>query len=311
MWAYAMVAPGRLERVEAPVPDVVPGRVLVKLAAGGICGSDLPSFLGKRNPFVDFFGAPGFPLHEVVGEVVDGDLPAGTRVVGWAEGHRGLAEYFLARVDNVLEIDGELRDADATVIQPLCTVLHALDRLGDVAGRHVAVLGQGPIGILFSHALKARGARVTGVDRVDRRELRFGVDEVVWGDATDWAASLADDGPEIVVEAIGHQAGTLEAAVEAVAPGGVVLAFGVPDESHYSFPFARFFRKNATLIAGVTTDRRHALAAARDHLGEHPALLAPYVTDVFAIEQAQAAFECAIAPAPGRLKVVLDVAASR
>ena len=62
---------------------------------------------------------------------------------------------------------------------------------------------------------------------------------MVWGDAADWAAALGDDGPEIVVEAIGHQAGTLEAAVEAVAPGGVVLAFGVPDETHYSFPFAR------------------------------------------------------------------------
>jgi threonine dehydrogenase-like Zn-dependent dehydrogenase len=162
MWAYAMTAPGRLERVEAPLPEIAPGRVLVKLHAGGICGSDLPSFLGKRNPFVDFYGSPGFPLHEVVGDVVDGDLPAGTRVVGWPEGHLGLAEYFLARVDNVLEIDGELSATDATVIQPLCTVLNALDRLGDVAGRHVAVLGQGPIGILFSHALKARGARVTG-----------------------------------------------------------------------------------------------------------------------------------------------------
>ena len=102
MWAYAMVAPGRLERVEARVPEVADGRVLVRLEAGGICGSDLPSFLGKRNPFVDFYGDPGFPLHEVVGEVHQGALPAGTRVVGWAEGHLGLAEYFVARVDNIL-----------------------------------------------------------------------------------------------------------------------------------------------------------------------------------------------------------------
>src|SRR5215207_2796088 len=100
MWAYAMTAPGRLERVEAPVPQVARGLVLVRLHAGGICGSDLPSFRGRANPFVDFYGEPGFPLHEVVGEVVEGDLPAGTRVVGWADGHRGLAEYFLARADN-------------------------------------------------------------------------------------------------------------------------------------------------------------------------------------------------------------------
>ena len=67
-----------------------------------------------------------------------------------------------------------------------------------------------------------------------------------------------------------------------------------------------FFRKNATLIAGVTTDRRAALAAARDYLREHRALLADYVTNVFGVEQAQAAFELAAEPAPGRLKVVLD-----
>ena len=280
--------------------------MLVKLHAGGICGSDLPSFLGKRNPFVDFYGSPGFPLHEVVGEVVDGELPVGTRVVGWAEGHLGLAEYFVARVDNVLEIDDELSATDATVIQPLCTVLHALDRLR--RRRRPARRGARPGTDRDPVQPRAEGARGagTGVDRIDRRDLDFGVDEVVWGDAADWAASLGDDGPEIVIEAIGHQAGTLEAAVEAVAPGGVVLAFGVPDETHYSFPFSRFFRKNATLIAGVTTDRRNALAAARDYLREHRDLLAPYVTDVFAVDDAQAAFERAVTPTLGRLKVVLD-----
>ena len=70
-------------------------------------------------------------------------------------------------------------------------------------------------------------------------------------------------------------------------------------KTHYSFPFARFFRKNATLIGGVTTDRRNALAAARDYLNEHRDLLAPYVTDVFEVDDAQAAFERAVAPTSG------------
>src|SRR3954449_576861 len=75
MWAYAITAPGRLERVEAPEPQPrAPGRVLVELKAGGICGSDLPSFHGVRGVFVDGYGEPGFPLHEVVGEVVGGEL---------------------------------------------------------------------------------------------------------------------------------------------------------------------------------------------------------------------------------------------
>jgi threonine dehydrogenase-like Zn-dependent dehydrogenase len=304
-----MTAPGRIERVEAPVPEPGGGRVLVRLLAGGICGSDLPTFRGRGDPFLAGYGEPGFPLHEVVGEVVAGDLPTGTRVVGWAEGHRGLAEYFLARVDEVLQIDGELSAPEATVIQPLCTVLHALDRLPGVAGRRVAVLGQGPIGLLFSHALNARGAFVTGVDRVHRGDVDFGVDDVVWGDAAAWAAGLGAERPEIVIEAVGHQTGTLEAAVNAVAPGGIVLGFGVPDDTHYPFPFAQFFRKNATLLAGVTIDRHDALAAARAYLREHRGLLARYITDVFAVHDAQAAFERAVAPAPGRLKVVLDAGA--
>ncbi len=286
--------------------------MLARLHAGGICGSDLPSFLGRRNPFVDFLGEPGYPLHEVVGEVVDGELATGTRIVGWAEGHHGLAEYFVSRVDAIIALDdGELSDAEATVIQPLCTVLHQLDRIPDVAGRRVAVIGQGPIGLLFSHALKARGAAsVTGVDRVDRSDVAaaFGVDECVWDDAAAWARGLSEDvRPELVVEAVGHHAGPLEAAVDALADGGTVLAFGVPDESHYAFPFTAFFRKHATLLAGAANDRAAALAGARRYLLEHRELLEPYITDVVPIERAQEAFDVAVSPVAGRLKVVLTV----
>src|SRR4051794_25770109 len=194
VWAYAITAPGRLERVETPQPQPGPGRVLVRLLAGGICGSDLPSFVGRRNTFVDFYGRPGYPLHEVVGEVVAGDLPAGTRIVGWAEHHLGLAEYFLARVDAITAID-DFTDVEATVVQPLCTVLHQLDRIPDVRGRRAAVIGQGSIGLLFSHALKARGAAwVTGVDRVDRSDVAAGVggDGAGWDDAAPWARGLEE-----------------------------------------------------------------------------------------------------------------------
>src|SRR4051812_49583502 len=108
MWAYAITAPGRLERVEAQLPEPAAGQVLVRLQAGAICGTDLPSFRGWPDQFVSGLGKPGYPLHEAVGEVVAGELPAGTRVVGWAFAHRGLAEYFLARVDNLLVLDDEL-----------------------------------------------------------------------------------------------------------------------------------------------------------------------------------------------------------
>ena len=139
------------------MPEAGPGRVLVRLRAGGICGSDLPSFLGRRNPFVDSLGAPGYPLHEVVGVT-----ETGARIVGWAEGHKGLAEYFVAHEDQIVELDDELSDVEATVVQPLCTVLHQLDKV-DVAGKRVAVVGQGPIGLALQP--RREGARSGARDR--------------------------------------------------------------------------------------------------------------------------------------------------
>jgi L-iditol 2-dehydrogenase len=314
MWAHKLIAPGQLEAVEAEEPgEPHPGRVVARFEAGGICGSDLPSFLGVRDLLVGAsHGKPGYPMHELVGEVeasAADDLPVGTRVVGWAEGHLGLAEKFTARADWVAALDDELPAVQATVIQPLCTVLYAVRRLGDVRGARVAVIGQGSIGMLFSYVLKAAGAaHVTGVDPIDRRDAAeaFGVDTMEWSSSSAWAASLGDDArPDIVVEAVGHQPATLEHAVEAVAQGGTVLAFGVPDETHYAFPFARFFRKDATLLAGITRDRRQSLAIARDYLVEHREMLDAYITDVFPIAEAQAAFELAVKPTAGRLKVVL------
>ena len=159
--------------------------------------------------------------------------------------------------------------------------------------------------------MKARGAAwVTGVDRVDRRDMAatFGVDEPVWDDGAEWALRLGEAARfDIVVEAVGHQAATLEAAVDAVAPFGTVLAFGVPDESHYSFPFKSFFRKHVTLLAGAAEDRHNSLVIARDYLREHHDLLAPYITEVLPIGQAQEAFDRAVRPMPGQGKIVIAV----
>ena len=315
MWAHRLIAPGRLEAVEVDEPgEPRPGRVVARFEAGGICGSDLPSFLGARDLLVGAsHGEPGYPMHELVGVVEASaaeDLPVGTRVVGWAEGHLGLAERFVARADQVCAIGDELPPVRATVIQPLCTVLYAVRRLGDVSGARVAVIGQGSIGLLFSYALKAAGAaHVTGIDPIDRRDVaRRSV-------STRWSGAPRRHGPRRCATTNGPgswsrrsatRRRTLEDAVEAVAPGGTVLAFGVPDETHYAFPFARFFRKDATLVAGVTRDRRRSLATARDYLLEHRALLDAYVTDVVPVAEAQAAFELAAKPAAGRLKVVLQ-----
>ena len=131
MWAHRLIAPGQLEAVEVDEPgEPRPGRVVARFEAGGICGSDLPSFLGARDSMLGAsHGKPGYPLHELVGEVeasAADDLPVGARVVGWAEWHLGLAEKFVARADHVCRSTTSSRPPSATVIQPLCTVLYAV-----------------------------------------------------------------------------------------------------------------------------------------------------------------------------------------
>lgn len=321
MRAQRLVAPERFELVDVPAPEpeaLAEGQVLVQVLAGGVCGSDLPFFRGGISPDVGpdarEFGTPGFPLHEVAGRVVASrhpDLAVGDDVVGWADRFDGLAELAVCQGDGLHAHDRRWPARTAVLIQPLACVLYALEQVRPVAGRSVAVIGQGPIGLLFSRLAKDAGAaRVVGVDRRDRSALAagFGVDEMVQAASDLWVASLPADGrPDLVVEAIGHQTATLTHAIEAVGFGGEVFYFGVPDELVYPLPMRLFLRKNLTLRSGVTLDRRRVLAAAERHLAEHRELAERYVTDVVPFADAQLAYERAIRPADEQVKVVVEM----
>jgi L-iditol 2-dehydrogenase len=320
MWAETVVAPATCERLEVEPPrldDLAEGQVLLRTLAAGICGSDLPAFLNgalRSDPHPETV-VPGFPLHEVAGEVLasrDPALPVGALVVGWASGRNAGAELVVAEGAGLAPYDAELTPGEAIVLQPLACAIHALKSVRDTAGSCAAVLGLGPIGLLFAHVLKDSGARsVIGVDRVDRSDVAevFGIDELVTMSTARWVAGLTDASPrpDLVVEAVGHQVETLTDAVEAVADLGRILYFGIPEDPVYPFPLEAFLRKNATLTAGYTRDKRQALLDASAYLRRHPGLPAAYVTHTVAMKDYQRAFELAVRPARGRLKVVLVV----
>ncbi len=107
MWSYRLVAPFTFEKTDVlrilagiarrrPGAAAVPGR--------GICGSDLPGFRGAKGRLPGDTGAraaekDGFPIHEIVGEVIASRHPShhpGDRVVGWASGFDGLMEQVVA-----------------------------------------------------------------------------------------------------------------------------------------------------------------------------------------------------------------------
>ncbi|WP_163505053.1 zinc-dependent alcohol dehydrogenase [Fodinicola acaciae] len=312
MWAWRQPAPYEFERVDVPEPDPADlgaGAVLARFRAGAICGSDLPPFTGVHNLEFPQTGMLGAPLHEFVGDVVFSASPriqVGDRVVGTAW-PTALMEIVTSGDDRLHVLSPKLDDVHATSAQPLCCVLCAVQRLGDVRGKRVAVLGLGPIGVLFATILHGRGAYVVGVDRVDRRDVAeiFGIDEPVRAHIRQWTAGLSDvDRPDVVIDAVGHSHDILRDCVDAVRPHGEIFVFGLPEED-YVLPMRRFFRKNLTLKAGVTWDWPRHLAAAEAFLVARPELTAAYVTDIFRLEDIRDAFLTALRPAAGRLKIGL------
>jgi L-iditol 2-dehydrogenase len=320
MWCYRLVAPFTFERFDLPEPDpeqLTDGQVLLRFLAAGICGSDLPGFRGAQGRLPGDTGCcaaemDGFPIHEIVGEVLASAHPdhaVGDRVVGWASGFDGLQAQVVADGNGLAGYDEGLTPQHAIGLQPLACVLYAVEQLPDLTGKRVAVIGQGSIGLLFSYVAKAAGAaQVTGVDPVDREALApiFGVDTVVHATSDRWVRHLGvADRYDVVVEAVGHQVGTLGHAIEAAAFGATVFYFGVADDDIYPISIRTMLRNNLTLKSGVTLERRRMLAAADDYARAHPELLPAYLTHTFAPHEAQSAFELACRPDPKRTKIAI------
>lgn len=318
MWSYRLTAPYTFVRHDVPEPaEPAEGQVLLRFLAAGVCGSDLPGFRGTQGRLPGDTGCSaadmeGFPIHEVAGEVLASAHPAhrvGDRVVGWASGFDGLMERVVAEGDGLAAYDPALTPERAVALQPLACVLYAVEQLGDLTGKHVAVIGQGSIGLLFSYVAKAFGAaHVTGVDPVDRSAVAaaFGVDTAVRATSDRWIRHLSVTAkPDVVIEAVGHQVATLGHAVEAAAFSGTVFYFGVPDDDSYPISMRIMLRNNLTLKSGVTLERRRVLAAAGEFVAAHPDLLPAYVTHTFAVSDVQEAFELACRPTPDRVKIAL------
>ncbi|WP_062131279.1 zinc-binding dehydrogenase [Demequina aestuarii] len=313
-WAYRVAAPHRFERVEESPPlSIQPGELLVELTAGAVCGSDLPFARGAMVP-AGGAGQAGRPMHEIVGEVLCSahpDFVSGDRVVGWASNWDALRQVFITSGDQVSKVRIDAPDTHVTVAQSVACLMTVFDRLGPLDGRSVGIVGVGPFGLMASVLARHHGAgRILGVDPLDRAADAMGLpfDDLLRDTSRGWARDIADaDRPDIVLEMVGHQTSTLADAMAAVAPGGSVVAFGVPDDDWYALPLRDFFRRNGTLITGVTREHRAMLESAQDYLVEQPGVAEHIVTHVFPIAQVQRAFAAAMHPRPGQRKVVLEV----
>jgi L-iditol 2-dehydrogenase len=320
MQALQLVQPRTLLKVQVPLPQMKAGisdQILVRTKSALVCGSDISFFiggnLGKSYPL-----PPGAPIHECTGQVVESTSSAfrsGDWVVAIPEGNQGLAEFFIASVSKTVFLPTELAGLDySCLIQPLSTVLNAVDRLGEIEGKSVGIVGLGSIGLLFCWLLKKRGAgRMVGIDPcADRCSVaeELGVEETYAMRSQEVIHVLRQepgwDAPEICIEAVGHQTDTLNHCFHLIRKQGTVLAFGVPDHLVYPVEYEVFFRKNASLIAVVTPVWSEYLTKARDLFWEYHGELSRLVTHRFPMEHAELAFIQYERHQEGMVKALLD-----
>lgn len=278
MRASRLVGPGRIEVQELARPEPADGQVLVRTLRASICGSDLKHVFGQVGP-TSFPTRPGYPGHEGIGEVVE------SRAAGFAAGELVLtvpdgtcsatfADYQAIPSRFLVPLPRDGAPERLLMAQQLGTVIYALERFWPRAldpAECATVIGAGSAGLYFVQLLKRRGfQRVIVSDRdPGRLELarRMGADVVVAaGEASVIDATLdltAGRGAGLVVEAAGYDL-TRAQAVSAVAPGGRLGFFGLPERpGEAPFPFNELFRRRATLEVSVGTQREPGLRSFR------------------------------------------------
>jgi threonine dehydrogenase-like Zn-dependent dehydrogenase len=251
---------GRLEYEERPGPDIEqPADVLVKIEACGICGTDLNILAvpaaHKAIPNI-IIGHEGVGVVEAVGSGVTG-LQAGDRVViaprltcGQCQYcRRGLdnqctnystigttidgafAPYLRAPASALYKISASVPRDDAAFFEPLSCVVGSVARAPIQAGDNVAIIGAGPMGLLFAQMYRLLGAGRILVADISPYRLGFaeemGVHAALNPTQVDLPQAVHDItglGADVVVDAVGNQMGT---AIRLARRGGQVVLFGL------------------------------------------------------------------------------------
>jgi L-iditol 2-dehydrogenase len=255
----------RLEVADLPRPVVGLGEVLVRVAACGICGSDVHGYDGSSGrripPLVMGHEAAGVIAE--VGESVSG-FAVGDRVTFDSTVYCGACDFCLAGEINlcdnrqvvgvstpdfrragafaeyvtvperiVYKLPDELSFAEAAMLEAVSVALHAVVVSQIKGGESALVIGAGMIGLLILQAAKAAGCGRVLVADVDATRLKLA--EEAGADATILASgsAMVDEvlretngrGVDLVLEAVGRDE-TVSAAVDAVRKGGTVTLVG-------------------------------------------------------------------------------------
>lgn len=282
----------------APIPEIGPGDVLVRVAACTVCNrSDLAyyHYFDLRDHC-----ASGCFGHEIAGVVE----AVGERVTRFEPGRRvfvrtpltsGFAEFAAAREVCVGALPDDIPFEQGAILQTLPLAVHATRgvRLGD----RVAIVGQGPIGLMALQVARLRGAAEIVVADLDpwrlERSRALGADHTVAVDAAAWPGALGTDF-DVAIEAVGTP-GTAAACVELVRQNGLVVFLGTHHiDTHVTFDMVTWEKKGLRVhTSAEPTDeaRAAAMRAAERLAASRPLRLDMLLTHVYALEDLPVAID--------------------
>ena len=345
MQAAVYRGPGDLRVEDVPIPETGPAEMLVRVEACGVCGTDIKKIQKGLLPAPRIFGHE--IAGRVARAPRSGRFREGDRVVlhhhlpclrcfycerglhaqcpfykrngttaGFEPAGGGFAEYVKA-LDWIVEggaipVPAGILPEEAAFVEPVNTCLKAVRRAGVERGQTVLVVGQGPIGLLLTQIARWAGADVIASDTMpDRREVaaRLGAGVVLDGAldvGREVRALTGGRGADRVLLAAFGQA-AVDQAVDAARPGGRIMVFAAtsPGETAH-LDMGALCASEKEILTSYSSSVDVQDLAARLVFGRE-VRVRELITHRFPLEQARHAVEVAARPAPGVLKVVLQV----
>lgn len=342
MKALVLAEYNRLEIQERPIPEMGPDDVLLKVAACGICGSDVHGMdgsTGRRQP-------PIIMGHEAAGTIAR----VGANVTGWAEGQRvtfdstvncgrcwfcrrgqinlcdnrqilgvscdecrrdgAFAEYVVVPQHILYRLPDSLSFRHAAMVEPVAVAVHAVSRTRVSLGDTAVVVGAGVIGLCLVQVLRAAGCgRIIAVD-LDQKKLdmacEFGADEGLRPDQTNVAAEVMQRtggrGADVAFEAVGVGP-TVEIATTCLRKGGEFTLVGILAKS-VNFPIQTVVTRELTVNSSYISCGEYP--ACLDLIARGAINVEPMLSAVAPLADGPAWFQRLHAANEGLIKVILE-----